>query len=510
MRAATTLLLATLVPAIARSPSAQAPVPPATPAEWGPGLATRTEFLNPRGSNSIFIPVDIDGDGDMDALQFGSWNRSGLLTVTINEGGGRFATRILPPTQTQAWLSVYYLGVGDIDGDGDPDVVAPGFRLDSNFGTDAPWVHLNDGRGNFVMDATRFAPKPRIRGNCVLADVDRDGDLDAIFSGGPAGTIPGSVEVWLNDGRGFFTDVTATHLPTNTFAGFVAAADLDGDGAVDLVIANWSATSDPKRILWNDGTGHFTIQSIPPVNSVEEIYIFDADGDGDLDILFSGGWKHLFRNDGQRVFVQLPFPNDNPAFAYGPTSVGDIDADGDLDVVIREFVLLNDGRGNFTETPGWIHGVWTQGLDRMAFADLDGDGDQDAFVRPSPPISAFNGAVFYNRHRQVWGPTTVARGTTYMVEVTGRPWTTFALAAHGAVMVTPWSLGPLGTWWLDPGSMVVLPPVRCGSLGTATLPIPIPNVPSLAGKTLFLQGMDLGDTVPRLVHATGYWAVRVQ
>jgi hypothetical protein len=58
--------------------------------------------------------------------------------------------------------------------------------------------------------------------------------------------------------------------------------------------------------------------------------------------------------------------------------------------------------------------------------------------------------------------------------------------------------------------MVPLPPVRCDLLGAATLPIPIPNVPSLAGKTLFLQGMDLGTSTPQLVHATGYWAVRIQ
>ena len=366
-----------------------------------------------------------------------------------------------------------------------------------------------------MLDNTRFPLSPRIRGNCVLTDVDRDGDLDVVFSGLPNGTIAGQVEVWLNDGRGFFTDASATLIPVGTSANYVAAGDLDGDGLPDLVLASYSDTStEPKRILWNDGAAGFSLQRLFPMNTIEAVHLFDADGDGDLDILFSGGLKFLYRNDGNRLLTQVPFPSNNQLYAYGPVSIGDIDADGDQDVIIagtifKPFVLLNDGQGRFTESPGWVHGTWQQGIYRFAFADLDGDGDQDAFAQPIPLITAFHGAVFYNRHRQVWGLPSVARGSTYLVEVTGRPFTTFALAAHGAILANPLSLGPFGTWWLDPGTLVALPPVRCDVLGAATLPIPIPNVPSLAGKTLVLQGMDVGTSTPRLVHATGYWSVRI-
>lgn len=75
-----------------------------------------------------------------------------------------------------------------------------------------------------------------------------------------------------------------------------------------------------------------------------------------------------------------------------------------------------------------------------------------SFAQPIPLITAFNGAVFYNRHRPVWGLPTVARGATYLVEITGRPFTTFAVAGHGAVLGTsaPRLVHATGYWlgWL--------------------------------------------------------------
>jgi hypothetical protein len=218
---------------------------------------------------------------------------------------------------------------------------------------------------------------------------------------------------------------------------------------------------------------------------------------------------------GRATQHQVLVPNPVPATTWYPASFGDIDADGDPDVVFggsifEPPVLLNDGRGNFQPTPGWIHGDWRLGIETMTFADLDNDGDEDAFADTIVFIQGFNGAVFFNRHRQVWGPLTAPRGTIYQLDVNGRRNTTFALALSGSLLQRPWSLGALGQWNLDPTTMVTLGVVTVGTDGQAAVRMTIPSAPYLVGRTFYYQGVDLGTVAPRLVHSTNWWRVRVQ
>ena len=407
------------------------------------------------------------------------------------------------------------LDVGDIDGDGDADVVAAAFWNSAIGGGDRPWVHLNDGSGNFVHDMTRFSLAPTARTGVTLVDVDRDGDLDAVFAGMTVFLSVGTVELWLNDGTGFFTEVTSTHIPPGTDCESNAAAgDINGDGFPELVIGRGNTGLTSKRILWNDGTGRFTVQILPPNNSAYYCYLRDVDLDGDLDIFFKGGQSMLFMNEPMGL-RQVLVPNPVPATAYYPAAFGDIDADGDPDLVfagtiLEPSVLLNDGRGNFRDAPGWIHGDWRRGVETMTFADLDGDGDEDAFATPVVFLQGYNGAVFFNQHRQVWGPLTVARGSTYTLDVRGRRNASFVVALSGARLQPPWSLGALGQWHLDPATMVTLGTVTVGSEGQGAVRIPIPNAPHLVGRSVYTQGLDLGTGAPRLEHTTNWWSVRVQ
>jgi hypothetical protein len=281
--------------------------PTAPVLEWGPGLAARNDLFLTQSTRLAPIAVDVDRDGDLDFVQQEAWNASGLLTVLENNGNGILVPRIYPPASASMWFCLG-IAAGDIDGDLDVDVVFAGL-WDGSGGADRPWVYLNDGTGNFTLDRTRFPRAPSARTGAVLADVDRDGDLDVVFTGRTVFALVGTVELWLNDGRGFFTEVTATHIPPGTDCESNAAAgDIDGDGFPELVIGRGNNGLTSKRILWNDGAGRFSVQNLPPNNSAYYCYLFDVDADGDLDVLFKGGQSMLFLNEPQGL-RQVLVPN---------------------------------------------------------------------------------------------------------------------------------------------------------------------------------------------------------
>lgn len=496
----------------------QAPQPIA---EWGPGLVARPELLITT-TGYVPIPSDLDGDGDIDLVCGSSWDGSATMTILRNDGRGVFSIEWVPPRPTMSMRATGW-ALGDIDGDGDGDVVFSGQWLGGSLGgADRPYVFINTGGGTFSIDWTRFPQSQSIRAFPAIVDIDLDGDLDVVFGGETMLAIPSSVEIWLNDGRGYFTDATVGRVPAGIGTHeSLTAGDLDGDGAVDLVLGrgNWGSSNPiPKRVLWNDGTGHFTVQYLPPSwQSAIRSILFDVDRDGDLDLFFKGGQGYLFINEGNRTFTEVPFPrcvgSDDDKWA----TVIDIDADGHPDIVFLgipggPWLARNDGRGRFYEAPGWMHGRWPGNIQRLTVADLDGDGDEDGYgtIEAFPPfVPAGLGTVLFNMHRQVWGLPSAPRGGTYEVEIRARVHTVMAVALSAGRLPTPLSLGALGTWHLDPATTVPLPIVTTDLTGAAALRLTIPNVPFLANRTFYLQALDLADGT-RALHATGWWPVRVQ
>ncbi len=241
----------------------------------------------------------------------------------------------------------------------------------------------------------------------ALGDVDGDGDVDAVFGN------PGQSRLYRNDGFGRFTDVTATHLPqawVNTQD--LALGDVDGDGDLDLVLGNaWMGyySSAQTSLYLNDGSGSFTDATATnvPVDSdpTTSVALGDVDGDGDLDLVIGNGngtgWgthqNRLYLNGGNGVFTDatathLPAQPD----ATNDVVLGDIDADGDLDLVVangffyqgsyywpvihfgeQNRLLRNDGTGVFTDVTSShlpVDNDWTRAV---ALGDVDGDGDLD-------------------------------------------------------------------------------------------------------------------------------------
>jgi hypothetical protein len=218
---------------------------------------------------------------------------------------------------------------------------------------------------------------------CVaLADIDLDDDIDALVTNADRSNV-----LWLNDGTGMFTN-SGQDLGSGTC---IALADLDDDSDVDAFV-----TGDSNRVLLNDGTGGFsdTGQLLGEVGA-ESVSLGDLDRDGDLDA-FLAYWGHprgqpnrVWLNDGVGSFTDSG--QRLGTSASSDVVLADVDGDGDLDAFVANqadsthhplpnAVWLNDGRAGFTHSGQAIGNACSYSVQ---LGDLDGDGDLDAFVANS-------------------------------------------------------------------------------------------------------------------------------
>lgn len=279
-----------------------------------------------------------------------------LATVPAEAlGGGYFVDHtFLLPQQTN--VNTGWTALGDVDGDGDLDVVVgrgggpPEECPDCN--QDLVWINQGlDPQGLPIYadeTAARRPPDPEQTFRTYLVDLDGDGDLD-IFSGQANVTIP---SLLINNGAGQFTDQSASRLPPNSSCNYASFGDIDGDGDLDIV-----SVEGGRFLILINGTnelgekGYFTDEtsSCLPENlpvGFQNLYhaaviLGDADGDGDLDLFYAndspdgGAQNHLFLNDGTGEFADgtgtwLPSRMDKSSDA----AFVDVDGDTDLDLVV--------------------------------------------------------------------------------------------------------------------------------------------------------------------------------
>jgi hypothetical protein len=212
----------------------------------------------------------------------------------------------------------------------------------------------------------------------VAADLDGDNDLDLAVAS-PIMSSMGYLSVLLNNGDGVFGPFS--HYSVGTASNSICAADLDGDGDLDL--ATEGRYSDSVSVLLNNGDGVFAPRSAYPAGiEPRSVLSADLDGDGDMDLVTTdrsypyGISVLLNRGDGSFALPMGYSAGDHPT----GLCVGDFDEDGDMDIATANFnpnevsVILNNGDGSFA--PRSYYPVFWE-LSDVAAADFDGDGHLD-------------------------------------------------------------------------------------------------------------------------------------
>ncbi|MDH3727295.1 MAG: VCBS repeat-containing protein [Myxococcales bacterium] len=358
--------------------------------------ATSTTIGTTAGWSNKIELADIDGDGDVDILfaNGGNYSSAGAPEQNyafLNQGPGlAFADASDAVFGTTGDLA-RVVKARDIDGDGDLDVlVGATYQTQSR-------LFRNDGGGAFTeVTASNLPQVAASVGDLEAGDVDGDGDLDLLVAdwgaGNPGTNGGGRTMLWLNDGAGGFTDVTAAQMPDVLvrWSWDLELVDVDDDYDLDALVSCKSCTG--SVLFRNDGAGTFAHDSdaLPQFANNYEFEAMDIDSDGDLDLITV--------NDGaglrEHVFVNADGSFTDGTGTLWPTSENlgsddnvvaflDVESDGDADFVIGSLngsdrLLENDGSGRLTVVQDVMTGTATPGTLGLAFADLNGDGKLDA------------------------------------------------------------------------------------------------------------------------------------
>ena len=362
---------------------------------------------------------DVDNDGDIDFI---AGNHTEINRVYLSNGDGTFGAGSNIDTPANITYSV---ALGDLDADGDLDLVT------GNYSSQVNRVYLGNGNGTFATGNNVDTPTNTTT-SVALGDVDGDGDLDLI-----AGNNGQANRMYLSNGNGTFASGSDVDVPTNnTYP--VLFGDLDGDGDLDLVAGNYNQVN---RVYLNSNTS--VSSSAPAANALTgatttnvdvtfnkamnaataSTFIVHGGMTGKRAGSYSGGGSSTLTFDptsdfkpNELVEVTLKpglkattgdalqpshvhqfraaagvgpvvFTNSSSDVQTGTTnatwstSLGDLDGDGDLDLITGNYnqvnrVYLGNGSGAFAAGSDVQTGT-TNKTNSTSLGDLDGDGDLD-------------------------------------------------------------------------------------------------------------------------------------
>lgn len=362
------------------------------------------------------------------------------------------------------WIS--HVCVHDLDRDGRMDILACDDKLQA-----VVWLRqVAPGR---FEETTLMADLPSPV-HVEAVDMDGDGDLDLLVSCMgevfPNNDQIGSVIILENDGHQHFTKhIIAEHIARVTD---IRAGDFDGDGKLDLAVAQFGYDQGEIRWMRNLGNWQFESHILLSLSGTVNVCVADMNGDGTPDIVavVSQQWEeiYLFANNGHGEFTSKKiFGSTNQDFGSSGISLCDLNRDG------RPDILYSNGDGYAFADPGkrpW-HGLqWLENIGQGNFryhrigdlpgafspvgVDLDGDGAMDVVA-----VSAFNDwqdpkavtlVVFANDGQMNFTPHVLARAPIQLMSCavgdldgSGRP----SIVAGGFYGYPPFDrMGRLTLW----------------------------------------------------------------
>ena len=283
------------------------------------------------GDNEDVRLRDFDDDNSLDMLTV--HEDDGVHALLLNDGAGVFLdmSSLIPVTSVANAAEVI-----DLNGDSRLDILL------GNRGVNI--VLLQQANGSFVDDTANRPIRAETTQDLLLIDVEGDGDEDLFVANETDNAL------LINNGNGFFTDESSTRLPGNDGETREAdAADVDNDGDLDIIIANVNFNSGrpiQNQLLLNDGRGVFSdatasnLANVVNTGNSFTIKFVDIDADGDPDVLSpnntigQGGDIEVWINDGGGVFsapATSPFST-APSGSTFDVEVVDVNGDGEDDL----------------------------------------------------------------------------------------------------------------------------------------------------------------------------------
>ncbi len=318
--------------------------------------------------------IDIGATTDFDGIQVWAGN---LPNIDIT--GWTNASTNLPTGS--GWYDAVF---GDVNHDGKLDLAATS-NLNQGVG-----VWLGDGTGVWTVVSDPDLPSSGSYNGIRLADVDHDGNLDVIA----ASDMGGCIRIWPGDGDGGFGPYTDPDDPASPPPmGGVEVADINNDGDLDIGSCYYDPGYDDSRVFtWlGDGTGGFPTETGPPeLLGYDDVAFGDVDPDGNKDMLATGhmmGYR-FWLGDGTGGWTQQP-PNGLPNSSSSGLGAcfGDVNHDGHLDIAIASWAPSASGVRVFTSNGGVNGSVWwleeSSGLPTseiyggMELGDINCDGNLD-------------------------------------------------------------------------------------------------------------------------------------
>ena len=367
--------------------------------------------------------ADLDGDGLIDLLfaNGGDYSEQGepeMNRVFFNRGPGeRFEERTAQVLGSEPDLA-RVIRARDLDHDGNVDIfVGTTYQTRSR-------LFVGKGGGDFEERSETHLPRTELSiGDAEVGDVDADGDLDLVLAEwGPGNNMSnegGRTRLWLNDGSGRFTDATDARMPETLvrFSWDLELVDVDNDFDLDVLVS--CKRCGGSKLFRNDGDGSFEEdpRGLPQYTNNYDFEAMDLDGDGFLDLVTindgeivggrgSSRREHVFVNNGEGRFrdaTEALWPtaenigeDDNVAVFL------DYDSDGDADFLIGSLsgpdrLIINDGADGLRSANDVFRGEETPGTLGMAVADLDGDGRIDVVQAQGEHLTAVQERIFSGR-----------------------------------------------------------------------------------------------------------------